>query len=180
MYTTEEEIIHFIFKAFNNKKRIKEDIDLVFHSIMVGNMLKNEGCTDEVVYIGYLHDIIEDTKYDYAYLKDKYGKVIADAVLNLSEDKSIIDYKERKLKFINSLSKVSNDILMVELADKLQNLISDYSNYIKAGKEELIVEAYSFENLKWYYVTLQGLFNNKLESNNLLDRYNKIIEVYFK
>ena len=65
MYELEEDIIHFVFMAFNNLKRAKEDISLAFHSIMVGNMLKNLGCDEEIVYIGYLHDIIEDTKYTY-------------------------------------------------------------------------------------------------------------------
>ena len=36
MYSKLEEIIHFVFKAFEGKKRIKEDIDLAFHSISVG------------------------------------------------------------------------------------------------------------------------------------------------
>ena len=36
---------------------------------MVGNMLKNIGCSENIVYTGYLHDIIEDTKYSYEDLK---------------------------------------------------------------------------------------------------------------
>ena len=39
MYELEEEIIHFVFKAFDGLKRKKEAIDLSFHSILVGNML---------------------------------------------------------------------------------------------------------------------------------------------
>ena len=39
MYTKEEDVIHFVFMAFKGMKRKKEDIDLSFHSIMVGNML---------------------------------------------------------------------------------------------------------------------------------------------
>ena len=74
MYDVEEDIIHFVFLAFEGLKRKKENIDLAFHSIMVGNMLKNLGCDEEIVYIGYLHDIIEDTKYTYEDLLNRYGK----------------------------------------------------------------------------------------------------------
>ena len=179
MYQTEEEIIHFVFKAFDGKRRKKEDIALAFHSIMVGNMLKNLGCDDEIVYIGYLHDIIEDTKCTYDEILEKYGKRIADGIAALSEDKTIKSYKERKENFLNSLSKIDDDLLVVEVADKLQNLISDYDLYLKAGKESLITEANNFANLKWYYLSLQKIFNERLDSNALLDRYNEIVNIYF-
>lgn len=58
MYTSEEKILHFIFIAFQGMKRKKENIDLVFHSVMVGNMLKNINSSEVIVNTGYLHDII--------------------------------------------------------------------------------------------------------------------------
>ena len=180
MYELEEEIIHFVFKAFDGLKRKKEAIDLSFHSIMVGNMLKNIGCDDEIIYIGYLHDIIEDTKYTYDDLLNKYGKKIADSVLNLTENKSITDYVERKKVFLNQLEKVSNNLLVVEIADKLQNLISDYEQYKINGKEFLVTEANNYDEIKWYYIELKKLFNSRIDNNKLLDRYNEIVYIYFE
>lgn len=179
MYTKEEDIIHFVFKAFNGLKRKKENIDLSFHSIMVGNMLKNVGCDETTVYIGYLHDIIEDTEYNYDDLLNRYGQEIANGVLQLSEDQNISNYIERKTKFIESLKNVSNNILIVEIADKLQNLISDYDMYLKLGKESLITECNSYEELKWFHLELQKLFNARVENNKLLDRFNEIVNIYF-
>lgn len=72
MYTNEEKAINFVFKAFENKKRIKEDINLAFHSISVGFMLKDVGCDNTTVISGLLHDIIEDTEYDYEYIEKNY------------------------------------------------------------------------------------------------------------
>lgn len=179
MFTKEEDVIHFIFKAFHNQQRVKEDIETVYHSIMVGTMLKNEGCSLETVLIGYLHDVIEDTNYDYEYLKEHYGKDIADGVLMVSEDKSIKDYKDRKSDFFNKLKQARNEILMVELADKLQNLLSDYNLYLEKGKESLNTEAKNYEEVKWYYLEFEKLFNARL-SCNMLERYNDIVKVYFK
>ena len=136
MYTRLEEVIHFVFKAFKGKKRIKEDIDLSFHSICVGTMLKEIGMNEDIVITGYLHDIIEDTNYDYEYLKNKYGEVIASNVMYLSENRSIKDFKERKLEFINRLDSQDNDeLIVVEIADKLHNLLSDYELYKKMMKK---------------------------------------------
>ena len=66
-----------------------------------------------------------------------------------------------------------------ELADKLQNLISDYDLYLKFGKDSLNTEANNYDELKWFYKTLQKLFNERINKNILLDRYNDIVEEYF-
>jgi (p)ppGpp synthase/HD superfamily hydrolase len=179
MYTFEEDILHFIFIAFKGLKRKKEDIDLVFHSVMVGNMLKNIGCSENIVYTGYLHDIIEDTKYSYEDLKERYGKELAVNVQKLSENTKILNYKERKEEFINRLKNYNNNLILVELADKLQNLVSDYSLFLSLGKDALPSEAKTYEEIKWFYTELKKIFNEKLEENSLLERYNNIYEKYF-
>ena len=180
MYTFEEDILHFIFIAFKGLKRKKEDIDLVFHSVMVGNMLKNIGCSENIVYTGYLHDIIEDTKYSYEDLKERYGKELADNVQKLSENTKILNYKERKEEFINRLKTYNNNLILVELADKIQNLVSDYSLFLSLGKDALPTEAKSYEEIKWFYTELKKIFNEKLEEKSLLEKYNDIYEKYFK
>lgn len=179
MYLKEEEAIRFVFKAFKGKKRSKEDIELAFHSITVGYMLKDLGCSEEVVLTGLLHDIIEDTLYDYNYIKDNYGEVIANNVFSVSEDLSIVNWRERKEKFINDMYSKSSDIVLVELADKLHNLVSDYDLFKKYGKDALCSSNATYEDNKWYYLEMQKLFNSKLQKNKLLDRYNDIIDVYF-
>ena len=97
----------------------------------------------------------------------------------LSEDQNITDYIERKENFINKIKNASENILLVELADKLQNLISDYDLYLKFGKDSLNTEANNYDELKWFYKTLQKLFNERINKNILLDRYNDIVEEYF-
>lgn len=179
MYLIEEQAIRFVFKAFKGKTRSKEDIELAFHSITVGYMLKDLGCSEEVVLTGFLHDIIEDTDYDYSYLRDNYGEKIADNVLSVSEDLSIVNWKERKEKFINDMYSKSSDIVLVELADKLHNLISDYDLFKVSGKEALASVNATYEDNRWYYLEMQKLFNEKLGSNKLLKRYNEIINIYF-
>lgn len=144
MYTSEEEILHFIFIAFQCMKHKKENIDLVFHSVMVGNMLKNINSSEVIVNTGYLHDIIEDTNYTYEDIANKFGKQLADNVSKLSEDKTITDYKERKQEFINRLKNYDSDLLLVELADKIQNLVSDYELFSKQGKESLPTEGKNY------------------------------------
>lgn len=180
MYTKEEQAIKFVIKAFENKTRIKENINLSFHSISVGFMLKNVGCDESVVLTGLLHDIIEDTDYDYEYILDNFGKVVADNVLAVSEDMNIKDWRQRKIKFIENLSSKNENVILVELADKLHNLISDYELWKMNGNEALATLTTSYEDNKWYYLEMKKLFNRRLKNNDLLDRYNQICKMYFE
>ena len=180
MYELEENIIHFVFKAFEGKKRKNENIGLASHSIIVGNMLKNNGANDLTVYVGYLHDIIEDSDYSYDDLKAMYGSQIADDVLKLSEDQSIENYIDRKTEFINRLNNYDNYLIVVEIADKLHNLISDYDLVKTKGTEKLLVEANTVSEVKWFYGELYKLFNRRISNNILLDRFNKVYKEYFE
>ena len=180
MYTELEDAIHFVFVAFNNQKRIKEDINLAFHSVSVAAMLAEEKCNYETILIGLLHDIIEDTDYTYDDLKNMYNDTIADSVLLLSEKQNIIDFKERKLEFISRISKANENIILIEIADKLHNLLSDYEKFQKYGKEALATLDTTYEMNKWYYLEMLKLFESKITNSKLLERYKDIVNIYFK
>ena len=179
MYTKEEEAIHYMFKALNDQKRKKEDIALAFHSVSVAAMLLEEGCSKEIVLSGLLHDVIEDGNCTYEEISDKFGKVISDNVMMLSENVNIKDFKERKIEFMNRLKDVPRDIVIAEIADKLQNLLSDYELFKRDGKEALATLSTTYEMNKWYYGEMLKIFEKKVNNSKLLDRYKEIVNIYF-
>ena len=181
MYSNEEKAIRLVVKAFENKKRIKEDINLAVHSITVGYMLKDIGCNEEVVISGFLHDLIEDTEYSYEYIKENFGEDIANNVLIVSENTLVDDWVERKKEFLKRIEEASRDILLIELADKLHNLLFDYELYVEKGKEALATLNTTYEMNKWYYIEMAKIFNDRLDKENkLLIRYNNICKIYFE
>lgn len=180
MYSIEEEAIHFVFKAFNDMKRKKEDISLAFHNISVAFMLQNENYNKEIVLTALLHDIIPKTKYTYEDIKNKFGENIANNILMLNDDNNIKDYKEKKSKFISSLYNCPEYIIIIELANKLQNLLSDYELFKKEGKKALTTKNATYELTKWYHLEILKLFEEKIEkNNNLLIRYKEMLNIYF-
>lgn len=180
MYNKEEEAIRLVVKAFEGMKRHKEDINLAVHSITVGYMLKEIGCSEDIVLSGFLHDIIEDTKFDYDYLVENFGEKVAKNVLAVSEDTSISNWKERKVNFLERIKNENSDVVLVEMADKLHNLLSDYNVWLKEGNLGLATKGASYEENKWYYLEMKKIFNNKLSDNDLLRRYNEICKIYFE
>lgn len=179
MYTLEEKAIRYVIKSFENYKRIKEDINMSAHSISVGFMLKDLGCKEEIIIAGLLHDVLEDTNISFEQLENNFGTEIANLVLKVSEDKSISDWRLRKENFINHLKTQNEDILLIEVADKLDNLLSDYDLWLKKKDDVFINNDRTFDDYIWYYLEMKKLFNEKLLKNNLLDRYNEITNTYF-
>ena len=96
------------------------------HSIMVEYMLKNFGCSKDIVISGFLHIILEDTNYNYHDIEINFEKTIADNVKMITEDNGILDRPERKEKFLETISTYDNVCIMIELADKLHNLLCNY------------------------------------------------------
>jgi (p)ppGpp synthase/HD superfamily hydrolase len=140
-------------------------------------MLKNVGIDNEYVISGILHDIIEDTDYTYNDIKNEFGIKIADNVLKVSEDNNIKEWKTRKEKFLNKMESESDiNILLLECADKLHNLMSDYNTYQKIGNN--INSSASLEENKWWYNSLLKIIKRKC-NNDLVSRFEKAVNYYY-
>ena len=168
MFTKVEEAIMFATKAHQGQKR-KDGTDFICHPMCVGQMIENMGLDDKYVIIAILHDIIEDTRFNYNDIKERFGIEIADAVKGISEDNKIKDYKLRKSAFIDQISKLDSNILLIECADKLHNLLHDYSVNPNSLND------YS-ERRRWFYFEMQKLLNEKCKGS-VLDRLNEMIKL---
>jgi len=179
MFNDLEKAIYFATIAHQNQKRIKEDIDFIIHPFTVGMMLKDLGLANEYVISGILHDVIEDTSFSYQDIEKEFGKKVATNVLKVSENKNISDWKERKKEFIARLKKEKDDnILILECADKLHNLLSDYNLFKKIGKEIWKYSSVSYEDIKWYYKNIFKIIKERC-NNDLIIRYQNILNHYF-
>lgn len=68
----------------------------VEHPIEVAQLLHEAGCSVVVVAAGLLHDTVDDTGASAAKLRARFGDAVADLVDAVSEDASILTYRERK------------------------------------------------------------------------------------
>lgn len=95
-------------------------------------------------------------------------------------DDKVIKVKVTSLLRYPDIENLSNDFGMDLIADKLHNLLSDYDLWKEKGQDALATANANYEMKKWYYQELGKLFNNKLNKNKLLKRYNQIMEIYFQ
>lgn len=81
------------------------------------------GCDGNLaIQCALLHDVVEDTKYNYEDIKQQFGQQVADGVLALTKNEKLSG-KEAQIK--DSLQRIKlqpKEVWMVKLADRICNL----------------------------------------------------------
>ena len=87
----------FAIKAHKGQIRKSEpEKPMVIHPINAGEILKEYGFDDNVIAAGYLHDVVEDTKYTIEDIEKLFGSDIASLVMGASESDKSLSWEERK------------------------------------------------------------------------------------
>ena len=110
-------------KHRNQRRKDAAASPYINHPIALANVLVNEaGIVDERVLIAaILHDTVEDTETTAQELVRHFGQEIADIVLEVTDDKSLLK-AERKQQQIDHAPTISRRAKLVKLADKICNL----------------------------------------------------------
>ena len=105
----EKRALRFAIKAHKGQVR-KSDPDkpMIIHPINVANILREYGFDSLVIAAGYLHDVVEDTKYDEKYIQKIFGDDITSLVMSASEPDKTLDWEERKKHTIEVIKKATN------------------------------------------------------------------------
>ncbi|MPZ43265.1 MAG: HD domain-containing protein [Betaproteobacteria bacterium] len=93
------------------------------HPIALAKLLANEGGISDadVLCAALLHDTIEDTETTAEELRAKFGEVITDIVLEVTDDKSLSGPERKRLQ-VEHAPHASHQAKLVKLADKICNL----------------------------------------------------------
>ena len=136
------------------------DVPYIVHPMEVMQILTANGCSDDVIVAGILHDVLEDTNTTKKEILDAFDQNVLDIVLCESEDKSK-SWKERKQTTIDHLAESGKEVKLVCCADKLSNIRSMYCDLQQVG--EVLWKRFNAtkEQIHWYYSgiveALQGL-----------------------
>ena len=106
-----EYAIFYATKAHKGQKRKQKDIDMIFHPFTVGMILQRNGCDEDIVTAGILHDVVEDTQHTFEDIEKEFGlrPSTATEVLKALEKKELIcrvsEKQDARLKRIEFTSK---------------------------------------------------------------------------
>ena len=147
-----EKAMIFAINAFEGKVRKAEpEKDSVLHSIDVANKLKSFGFDDNVIAAGYLHDVVEDTKYTIEDIEEYFGSDIASLVKGATEEDLTLSWEERKSATIKRIKNLDLRHKAVIACDKLSNSEDLLYLFGKKGKEDYSSFRRGRNKKLWYW-----------------------------
>ncbi len=145
----------FAIRAHMGQVRKSEpDKPMIMHPIGVGQLLETLGYDDNVVAAGYLHDVVEDTKYTIEDIEKEFDSDIASLVMVASEPDKSLSWEERKKYTIEKTKKLPLRNKLVICADKINNLEDLFLKFEKSGERDFSAFKRGEEQQTWYYTSI--------------------------
>ena len=154
---------------------------MIIHPINVADILKEYNFDDNVISAGYLHDVIEDTKYTKEDLLKEFNEDIVSLVLGASEPDKSLSWEERKLHTINSIKKLDLRHKAIICADKISNLEDLKIFFEIKGEKDFSAFKRGYEKQKWYYTEVyKSLIANEDKEYSMFTRLKLLIDDVFE
>ncbi|MGN1357761.1 MAG: HD domain-containing protein [Bacilli bacterium] len=135
-------------------RKSEPDKPMIIHPISVGMLLEEYDCDEQVIAAGYLHDVVEDTKYTIDDIKNEFGHDIANLVMGASEPDKSLSWEKRKQHTIEETKKLPLRNKLVICADKINNLEDLFLKFEKNGARDFSAFKRGEELQKWYYTSI--------------------------
>lgn len=167
-----EKAKEFATMAHEGQKRKSEpDKDMIIHPIAVAEILEYYGYDENVVSAGYLHDVVEDTKYQIEDINELFGSDIADLVNSASEPDKTLSWEKRKTHTINEIKNKSLRNKLIVCSDKINN-IEDLIRLLRIKGMEVFKSFKSdYKSQLWYFENVyQSLIYNENEEEPIFLR----------
>lgn len=133
----------------------------------MAKILIENGCPSRAVIAGILHDTVEDTPVTLKDIECSFGNRIAYIVEGATEPNKDDPWENRKNHTIELLKTASMDILLVSLADKLDNIKAIREDYSRHGEKLWARFRRPREKQKWYYQSLVKAFRKRARKEPL-------------
>ena len=161
-------------------RKSEPDKPMIIHPISVGQLLESLGYDDNVVAAGYLHDVIEDTKYTSKDIEKEFGQDIACLVNSASEPDKSLSWEERKRHTIAQTKNLPLRNKAVICADKISNLEDLFLKFEKSGIRDFSPFKKGEEDQKWYYTSIyESLITNEDQNLSIFIKLKDILDKVF-
>lgn len=171
----------FAINAHKGQVRKSEpDKPMIIHPISVGMLLEKYGYDDNVIAAGYLHDVVEDTKYTIEDIIDEFGEDIASLVNDASEPDKSLSWEERKQHTIEKTKSLPLRNKLVICADKINNLEDLMIKFQKSGERDFSSFKRGEKQQHWYYTNIyQSLIFGEDITIPIFKRLKDILDIVF-
>ena len=172
----------FAINAHMGQVRKNEpDKPMIIHPISVAMLLEDYRCDESVVAAGYLHDVVEDTKYTIKDIQNEFGDDVSNLVSGATEPDKSLSWEERKKHTIEKTKSLPLRNKMIICADKINNLEDMMLKFHKSGNRDFSAFKRGEEQQKWYYTSVyESLVYGEDENLPIFKRLKDVIDIVFE
>ena len=144
--------IEFAARAHSGQYRKGTQVPYIVHPLNVGRLLIEAGASEAVVAAGILHDTVEDAGVGLEAVREGFGAEVAELVAQVSEPpKSEASWEVRKQALLRRMAGAAPGAVLIEAADKLDNLTSIAADLRRLGPEVWDRFNRPRESQRWFY-----------------------------
>jgi (p)ppGpp synthase/HD superfamily hydrolase len=154
--------IHFAAAAHAGQYRKSTRVPYLIHPLRVANILIEAGCSETLAVAAVLHDTVEDCFVTFDQIRKLFGPRVEDLVRGASEPDKSASWEDRKAHTVRSMEYAGEDLLLVMVADKLDNIRSIRDDLALHGEAAWERFRRGRESQRWYYESLAEAFDRRL------------------
>ena len=165
----------------HNQVRKGGDIPYVGHLLSVASLVINDGGSEDQAIAALLHDTVEDQggPATLEEIRTNFGDEVARIVDECSDTDEVPKppWLQRKQNYVNHLSDVGEDTLLVSVADKLDNARSMLRDYHEHGPQ--LWERFNRKNPQdhlWYYGELLAAYRKRRLNSWMVDELGRVVD----
>jgi (p)ppGpp synthase/HD superfamily hydrolase len=157
-----QQAARFALQAHEGQVRKVGGQPYFFHPLAVGRILLEAGMETEVVVAGILHDTVEDTDVTLSEIESHFGSRVVGWVAAVTEQDKAKPWRIRKQNYLEVLSRADYEVVMISLADKLDNLRSLLAARRTHGPAVWGKFTKPKPDQRWYYQKLLILYRERI------------------
>ena len=169
--------IEFAVQAHAGQFRKGTTVPYIVHPLAVGRILAEVGCAHEIVVAGFLHDTLEDTSATLDEIKAEFGPCVAELVAAVTEFDRTAPWKVRKQETLNKLQVAEDDVLVLALADKIDNMRSIQVYLRRDGEKMWKRFNRPRQDQAWYFRSLASCFQARIHQPPALELLPQLIRL---
>lgn len=189
MSSKTQKALNMAYDLHQGQKRKCNQAPYFVHILDVARLLMAEPtATEDVIVAGILHDTLEDTDYTAEQLEQDFSTHVRQLVefttepdkdSHTSKEEKRKTWKQRKQHTLDACQTATRDQLLILLADKLSILQSMHDDLVIYGDTLWGHFNADKNDIAWYYLELEKVFEEKLPDVRMLRLYNELIANIF-